>query len=326
MSASARVAVMTCVRNEEDFLEAHLRFHHRLGVERAYVFLDRCSDRSEEVARSFSWVDALAEDRTPDIRYLLHHQNRCAAAALERARSDGIEWLLHLDADELAWGDNGRDELAADGSLQLLVSRSQPDTEMIVLRTKEVLPVLLPERARFWEQVYFQQDRVWERDLLDPTSGEIRRLPKWFGHDIGKSIVRVSAPVVPQTSHRWMRAHSASSETAELRTERLGFHYHYVFTSASHWQRKYRALAAEPAEWSVGGVVPFPKQTFKEASIRLTSVEARDYYQRWLAISGTTAEDLLIQGFAVRDPRARRLFQSLSAPQTDPSPKKLLPR
>lgn len=326
MTASARVALMMSVRDEELFLESHLRFHRQLGTERAYLFLDRCRDRSEELARSFPWVMALRKDRTPDIQYILHYQNACAGEALRLARSEGVDWLLHIDADEFAWGDNGSSDLLEDGSLVLLASRAQPDTEMIVLRTKEVLPIVLPDGAPFWRQVYFQEGRIWERDLLDLATGQVQRLVKWYGHNQGKSMVRVSAAVVPVTSHRWGRANCASPEDAALRTEFLGFHYHYIITGAEHWQRKYRNLSAEPSEWPTGGPVPFPIQSFKEASLRLTPADASEYYRQWLAVSASTAEALRSQGLTVRDTRAYELLEGRSGSERrEPSAHRSMP-
>ena len=90
MSDGAGIALVMCIRDEESLLDSHLRFHHLLGVERAYLFLDRCRDRCEDIARSFPWVTVFRRDRAPGIRYILQHQNQCAAEALQHARSDGM--------------------------------------------------------------------------------------------------------------------------------------------------------------------------------------------------------------------------------------------
>src|SRR5262245_56411062 len=100
------LAMVMCVRDEADFLPYHLAYHHALGVTRAYVFLDRCADATATVLGSCPWARAIDADRDPDVESLPVYQQRCADRALEMARAEGIDWLMHLDADEFAWGDN----------------------------------------------------------------------------------------------------------------------------------------------------------------------------------------------------------------------------
>lgn len=51
-----RLAMVMCIKNEERFLEANLHYHHALGVARAYIYLDNCTDRSLELVQSFPWA------------------------------------------------------------------------------------------------------------------------------------------------------------------------------------------------------------------------------------------------------------------------------
>ena len=96
------LAMATCVRDEEEFLAANLTYHHAIGVSRAYVFLDRCIDSTPEIVRSFPWARAIPEDRDDELAHLTSYLNQCANQALDLAREEGFEWLLHLDADEFA--------------------------------------------------------------------------------------------------------------------------------------------------------------------------------------------------------------------------------
>ena len=50
------LALVMCVRDEESFIGANLTYHHALGGSRAYIFADRCQDRTIEIAASFPWV------------------------------------------------------------------------------------------------------------------------------------------------------------------------------------------------------------------------------------------------------------------------------
>ena len=53
MKPMPRVALLACVRDEAEFLPAFLLYHNAIGIERVYLFLDRCTDASEDLAGGF---------------------------------------------------------------------------------------------------------------------------------------------------------------------------------------------------------------------------------------------------------------------------------
>jgi hypothetical protein len=261
--------MVLCVRNEEDFLAAHLAYHHALGVAKAYVFLDRCTDASPEIARSFPWVEPVEQDRDPADRFMSMHQVKCLNSALERARADGFEWLMHVDADEFACGDTrpeavrlterlvrrgGRAGLKA-GHLPTMLAGVAPTTEMVVIRPRDVIPTPVAAGAPFWKLHYFQRRGMLRRPVLDPTTGAIQWLENPLGHDKGKSIVRTTADVEAETAHRWRR------RVGTIRSEYRGSHYHFVVVDAAHWLAKHRKFAEYPDHWQSGAPVKFPKRS-----------------------------------------------------------------
>jgi hypothetical protein len=301
------LAMMMCIRNESAMLREHLSYHHFLGVQRAYVFLDRCTDDSAQIAASFPWVTVLDQPHNASADWMEAYQNACARVALELARSDQIEWLMHLDIDEFAWGDNtvAEDDAEA-GNLLTMLGRQASGTEMVVLPTWEVLPILLPAESPFWMQEYFQTSTAISRDVLDPGTDRLEKLTKWMGHNQGKSIVRTSAAAAPLNQHRWRGLHS------ELKTTTTGRHYHFIVTSAEHWQSKYQKLSEEASHWPNGEPVPFPKQAWKKASMTFLPEEAARYYDRWVAITPAQAEKYTSEGKAVRDRHVQRVLCRLS--------------
>ena len=309
MPTSPSLALVMCIRDEERFLAEHLRYHHALGVTRAYVFLDRCTDASAQIARSFPWVEAIERDRDPSDRFMSAYQVRCLDESLAMARADGIEWLMHVDADEFACGDDRSEyvRLASRllrgllpdggtpperiGNLPRLLARAAPQTEMVVLRSKDVLPMRLPPHAPFWKLRFFQLGGQIRRPILDPMTGEVRQLENRIGGYHGKSIVRTSADVAAASAHRWKRRglalddeknHAVAEES--LRAEHRGFLYHFTVVSAEHWLQKHRKFAEYPAHWEKGTPVRFPKQAWKEASVRMTEAEAQAYFDEWIAM------------------------------------------
>ena len=183
--------------------------------------------------------------------------------------------------------------IQAVGSLTAMLDRVGPSIEMIMMRGKEVVPLPVEPGTPFWKLPYFQDRGIFKRPVLDPTTGVVCQLDLWIGGHRGKSIVRTSAAVQPASAHHWVGA----GDTGErpLKIQRLGFHYHYVVVDSEQWQAKYRKFAEYPDTWSSGRPVRFPKQAWKEASLRMTAEEARRYYDEWVAVR-PEALDRLVDG------------------------------
>jgi hypothetical protein len=279
-----RLALVSCVRDEARFLRTFLAYHRALGVERAYLYLDRCTDASPDVAREFAWVDAISRDRRPGSD-LVRYQMQAADDALARARADGMDWLLSIDVDEYAWGDGTGPTALVAGDLRRLLARARGDTEAVVLRTLEVVPARLPAGASWCALRHVLDTGTLSRAILDPATGRERRFDGWIGHRLGKSAVRVAADVQAGTPHVWTRRQgSTMPDLVPVPTEPLGLHFHFVVVDAEHWRAKYRKLAEDPPIWPRGAPVAFPKQSWKEAAARMTPAEAAAYFERWIAV------------------------------------------
>ncbi|MDQ4074788.1 MAG: glycosyltransferase family 2 protein, partial [Chloroflexota bacterium] len=212
------LALVMSVWDEEEFLEANLTYHHALEVSRAYVFLDRCTDASPEIGRSFPWVRAIERDRRPEEAYMSGYQLHCLTAALEMTRAEGYEWLMHMDANEFACGDG------------------RPAWLHLARRLLRLRSALLPKHAPFWRLHYYQLRGILNRSMLDSSTSEIRHLEDRIGHWYGTSIVRTSAGGRPVSIRRWC----STPEGVILPTEERGFHYHFTVVDDAHWLKKHR--------------------------------------------------------------------------------------
>lgn len=328
------LAMVTCVRDEEKLLGANLTYHHALGVSRAYLFLDRCTDSTADVVRSFPWASAIPADRDGEVRYLTLHQTKCANRALEMARAEGFEWLLHLDADEFAWGDNRpgtlsqwlarfalgrRPSLEEMGSLPVMLAAVRPETEAVKLKPKEVIQVPMAPGTPFWGLHYFQGRGVVPRQIRNPATGETRHFNKWLGHTKGKSIVRTAADVQAVTSHLWQRRRGADPfRPVDLPTEERGVVYHFVVTSWRHWRNKYRKLSEYPAHFEHGQAVGLPEQWWKEASVTMSEAEVQRYYDEWVALRLEDVSKYLARGIAVRETYVEDVLTRAGYPDGSP--------
>lgn len=286
-----RIGLITCVRNEARFLEAFLSYHHKLGICRAYVFLDRCTDHSERIANAFPWVQVfqVPSNVTEGMRYTSTLQKYCCEQAMEMALGEGLDWIMMLDADEFAYGDVVLPKFArtpiqkgspAQGDLGRLCQSVAPDTEMIILRTKEVVPFSLPQPEPFWKQRFFQVDWPVARRIPDPLDTTRSKRVSWLGDTVGKSIVRVREDVRARGSHFWYIERNGQLE--EPLSVREGSYYHFHLTSPEHWREKFKKLSHEPDTWPTGHPVPFTKTVWKKAAETLTPVQAREYLDQYV--------------------------------------------
>lgn len=309
-SSQPTLALVMCVHDEAAFLRANLAWHEAVGVGRAYIYLDRCSDASESVARAFPWVEPIRRDRPEGTRFMREFQNACAADALDRARADGFDWLLHVDADELASGSaqprSGPEpemglldrllafrrrrsrarEARSRASLTAMLAGVAPETELVILPTREALPIRLDRDEAFWRNRYFQSGRAFVRKIHDPISGNRIKLDRFLGHDQGKSIVRTAADVEPFNPHTWTARREVrqadGSERLPLKTEERGCHYHYLFVTPEHWLKKYRQFDGLAMSWPSGEPLRFPKGSWRRVAAEWTVAEASEYLDRWV--------------------------------------------
>lgn len=304
--AGPRIAQMLCVRDEEDLILDHLLYHRALGVEHALVYLDRCTDRTFERIEGLPWVTAIDRPRADPHMPLATHQESCASDALQRTRASGMDWLLHLDADEFAFAGNPGADVLSRGSLKTMLAAVAGDADVVIMETREAVPVRDHRVRRYWDQDVFQVADVLRRAVLDPTSGQVRQLSKWMGHRLGKSLVRTSVRARPLASHTWCHESGAG-----LRSLRRGWHYHFLFHDAATWQAKYRKLSGEGATWRNGQPVPFPKQAWKQASMRFDAGQAAEYFDRWVAIPAHHIAELLRSRILLQDPSVRSVMQEI---------------
>src|SRR5688572_25540502 len=211
-----RLAMALCVRDEAEFLPANLLYHHALGVSRAYVFLNRCKDDRARIAASLPWVRPILLDPEEVGRfvYVADLHAACMNRALELARAERFDWLLFLDPDEFAAADSPKPEggsATERAHLGRMLARVAPETEVVLLATREVVPARLPARARFWSQRFFQVEPRLSWRILDPLTGVVADWKGFLGHRLGKSIVRTSAAVQAFDSHWWVPDQSVPS-------------------------------------------------------------------------------------------------------------------
>lgn len=306
MSNVNHLAMMMCVHNEAAFLKANLCYHHAVGVQRAYLFLDHCTDETERIARQFDWVKVIHRDRPPATQFMRQHQNACAAKALELARTENFDWLLHLDADELAFGSDPichspdqkppgllarllkrpHKEALRRANLREMLRRVSAETQQIRLATHEAFPLRLPNAEDFWQNPYFQSGQPFPQQILDPTTGKTMKFNRYLGHNQGKSIVRTAADVQAFNPHSWTTNQNIAApnfpEEIPIPTENRGCHFHYLIVTPEQWQKKFGAFDGLAKNWPSGAPIRFPKSAWREAALTMSEKQAAEYLDEYV--------------------------------------------
>ncbi|MCB0211674.1 MAG: glycosyltransferase family 2 protein [Anaerolineae bacterium] len=297
-----KTAMMLCIHNEERFLEAHLRYHRALGVSRAYVFLDRCSDASLQIAQSFPWVEPIIlNDRLHTLSpYYSDLFRVCADHAWCMAQLEGFDWLLCIDVDEFVFANNQSairntdsdltslplDTILRTGHLPSMLSTLSPKTEAIFFPSWNVVPGRPDQNDPFWKQKFFQSRKSRSQTMCDPLTGQI---VDWEGNlaSRGKSMVKTNADIQCLDSHEWVRSQGVNYRPVNIpiRTKKQGFLYHFYVVNSQHWREKYQKLSRELTLWRSGNPVHFPKQCGKRASAVLDNDEIEIYLNEWFFLS-----------------------------------------
>jgi hypothetical protein len=317
--AAPRVALVTCVRDEARWLPLFLRYHHAVGIERAYLFCDRCNDSSTVIAAQYPWVNVLhvAPDEAEQFPYIADLHRACMDHALGLAREEGIDWLLIIDPDEFACGDNPGDTPLERAQLQPLVARSRPETVQIRLATREIVPQRLPDGEPFWRHRFVQRRGELTWNFRDPVAGDMHAWTGFLGHREGKALVRTTASVQGFDSHRWVPQQGAvwprRPEFTELPTEHAGYHLHYYLTGHHHWIEKFRKQSHEPDVWICGTDVELPKRMLRRAALSSPAGAAADYFARYVSRPEKELVELARRGIIEENHDVVSLLQTFGA-------------
>src|SRR5881227_2033303 len=115
-----RAAIVTTLRDADRVLDSFIRYHLLIGFEQIFLFFDDPHDPSLDKARGYEKVTAMRDNRALRRRWkqtrlyaedgqlrrfrnkeVMARQELNVAIAVELAIDHRIDWLLHIDIDEL---------------------------------------------------------------------------------------------------------------------------------------------------------------------------------------------------------------------------------
>jgi hypothetical protein len=315
--ADARVGIVSTMRYPGAPLRSFLEYHSRRRIERIYLFLEDSDDPAFAIADEYPQVTAVlagAELRAQqadgplwtEMGPYVHTEvmaRQClnAQTALELASRDGIEWLAHIDADELIF---------TPCDLPSYLARLPRDVGQVLCLNYEGVPESLEVADPFLEVTLFRKPvplcrRSALRSFLDETGRK-----SWFiAYGQGKAIVRVADDVITTSVHEFRPTRRGPLTVTSMDPCVL----HYPRCGFSRFRARY-VNEVRPGELCFGlpatrtpagaGAVPTARIAFDiraGAAFRQDEANARSLYRDEVMLGGSQqVARLLRDGLCVR--------------------------
>jgi hypothetical protein len=256
-------AIVTTILNPDPSFPVWLEYH-LCRVDRILIFMDDPSKAPvfEELVRDKPVVlfngSAAVPEMTPESR-LIYRQDANNNMAIEYALTNHIEWLLHIDIDELFYDDNNSTWRTTGGS----------ENHVGMVRFYNVEAVFLPYEI----DNYFEDCK-----LFKPHWGDLR----FTAYALGKSAVRVTPKVRSDGPHAF-----ADYEGGDVVLDHPLI-LHYPTPTFRRWISKFEHYGSFSDFWYDDPNLPlFPFMTQSRDLVRAGLEtgeweEARKYYTSWI--------------------------------------------
>ncbi|HEX9736673.1 MAG TPA: 2OG-Fe(II) oxygenase [Thermoanaerobaculia bacterium] len=292
-----RVGIVATVYREGRRLDAWCEHHFALGVDHLVLVFDDLEDPQEtadarrlrdryDAGRLTIWPGFLTAGRwprAPELNELRHFAvlrassygvssrqtlNACVALAAARKGELGgapLDWLLHLDADELFYLEgSGRGGATLE---EHFAAASAAGLALLRYVNHEILHPTSPE-PRFKINPRLAAARLgpggWREMVAHLAMAQTDPRPWFHGYFNGKSAVAVAAGAAAAGVHGWFLEPSWGPETRRFLAGPCVLHFH--FSSPESFRRKYLAIAAAPTP-AEGG--PFELSPVEMATVEL---------------------------------------------------------
>jgi hypothetical protein len=324
-----KVAIVTTLRDAGSLLDSFVTYHLKSGFAHLFLFFDDPSDQcllrfaGHPMVTTISHDDRLLQSwsRLPEYqayaefigREVMARQVLNVALAMELARENRFDWLLHIDVDELFFTPKRT------AMEHFSLAQSQP-AETICYQNFEAVPEKVDITDPFREVDLFKIPVALGAGpfteaghaLLEDTP----QIPakRFHFYRNGKSAVRLNVrdlhPCGVHGFKNWTRT------TARVKA-RDGFILHYPCCGFDAFWRKYLILGAFADSWldsfdirSAIGPLHLDARDIVATRDRDT---ARDFYRQRIAIEDTERVELLIrQGILKRLPQPRELLNRVA--------------
>lgn len=318
---SPTAAIVTTLRDAGAMIDSFIAYHLRIGFSRLFLFFDDPNDPDMARLSAVSGIRVIGHDAAlrekwqslPEYskvrefldREVMSRQVLNAAVAMDLARGEGIDWLLHIDSDELFFlsAGNVADHFAATAfdTIRYINLEAVPERDVITDPFREVdlfkVSIALDSGPKS------AQDQALLESTPQLTPGR-----RFHFYSNGKSAVRLSSGLRPKGVHGWGDAQGeASGENSQS-----GLVLHYACCGFEAFWRKYARLGDFPDRWFgaediVAAIGPVHLQA-RDACAKGREA-ALEFYRTRIAIEDRARAQALVRaGVLVRFPQVTRLL------------------
>ncbi|HWY61709.1 MAG TPA: glycosyltransferase family 2 protein [Rhizomicrobium sp.] len=328
-------AIVTTLRNVGAPLDSFIAWHLNCGFSRLFLFFDDPADPDLPRAAAHPAITVIPHDAAlrrawthlPEYRHygdfidreVMARQVLNSVVAMEIARSQGLAWLVHIDADELfhspeqacaahfAWADTQKVDTIKYLNYEAVPEKIEIQDPFREVDLFKIPPALKPGPA---------SDAG--RKLLDATP---QLQPNRFHfYSNGKSAVRLAAPGMrPRSVHTFDNPLAPAQPLLCSMPSIL----HYACCGFENFWDKYRRLGGFTDKWfgrkDIRGAIGPLHLDARDAVAGGDRASALEFYRRRIAIEDSgRCEELIRHGVLTRFPQPRHTLGRLAATAAAP--------
>jgi hypothetical protein len=246
-STKLKVAIVSMMRRPKD-LDDWLEYHRAMGIMRFYIRLEDTEDLEEYLANQDDITLEIGKSTGKDeYKEIQTRQCTMVDAALKKAQEDHMDWLIHMDCDELL-----------DGEIDELSGLNET-VRTIVMNNKEAVYKDIPRE----NDQCFAASKF--RDCSDANSGCVSYVN-------GKSGGRAAPDVHCNGPHRFRSDRvDAAEKTINMKI------LHFESCDFNTYKTKFKQIAKDPKS-----DIPFPYYNDSVAAANKTDDKAlEDVFRRY---------------------------------------------
>jgi len=301
-------------------IKVWLAYHRFIGISKFYLFVDGSAAQPAAVAElraqqgvkviekddflvqrhknsriwNESWLSAFFNK--PCNNELFVTQSLNMEYAIQMGKEDEIDWLLHIDTDELIYP-GGSHQYA----LQEVLAKVPAEVDLLVFPNYESLPERDDVSYPFVEVSLFKRNfnHVVSEHYFKNYATVAKGNPNYFiTYGNGKSAARVQDGLRPNGAHRW---HNYNKKPVEWSSDQAAV-LHYTYNKFSDLKSRRDRCDCAPTEEDAQRcfILPFDRMAFLEASLKSDEELLKWYRKRLVWDNPDVVNNLLKNGLFVR--------------------------
>ncbi len=262
-----KVCIAATIRRFDADADQFIAYHLKLGVDKIYLFVSNPHENTMALPKSENVEVTLTGDQLKEVwkgiadydvvaPYIstetMARQYLNLSISLDKARNDQMDWIAHLDSDELLYCETG--------SIREILGATPDHVGQMVLANHEVMPSEIEIDMPFAEKLPFKKSRIFLSRRADMVAHHYFSMKKRFffvAYINGKAICRLGPDTKASTigPHRFLPP--SKHPSTWLAPQELSV-LHYAETSFNRYQSKYIDLGDFPNTWfGTAEVTPF---------------------------------------------------------------------